>query len=193
MSAKTPDDVKRSGDAHLVETRIASEDVFEGKLLHVKRDTVRLPDGETATREYIDHPGAVMIIPRLPDGKLLLERQFRYPLARIFIEFPAGKIDPGEEPATTAARELLEETGYTAERWSHIGTLHPLITYSTERIEIYTADALTFVGAKLDAGEFVEIITATLEEALTWIDRGELTDVKTMVGLLLLARREAAA
>lgn len=194
MSSKAPDDDgKLSGDAHLVETRIASEDVFEGKLLHVKRDTVRLPDGETATREYIDHPGAVMIIPRLPDGKLLLERQFRYPLARIFIEFPAGKIDPGEDPATTAARELLEETGYTAERWSHIGTLHPLITYSTERIEIYTADALTFVGAKLDAGEFVEIITATLEEALAWIDRGELTDVKTMLGLLLLARRAAAA
>jgi ADP-ribose pyrophosphatase len=194
MSAKTPQDGgKLSGDAHLVETRIASEDVFEGKLLHVKRDTVRLPDGEIATREYIDHPGAVMIMPRLPDGKLLLERQFRYPLARIFIEFPAGKIDPGEDPATTAARELLEETGYTAERWSHIGTLHPLITYSTERIEIYTADALTFVGAKLDAGEFVEIITATLEEALTWIDRGEVTDVKTMLGVLLLARQEAAA
>jgi len=194
MSAKTPDgDEKRGGDAHLVETRIASEDVFDGKLLHVKRDTVRLPDGKTATREYIAHPGAVMIIPRLPDGKLLMERQFRYPLARIFIEFPAGKIDPGEDPATTAARELLEETGYTAERWSHIGTLHPLITYSTERIEIYTADALTFVGAKLDAGEFIEIISATLEEALAWIDRGELTDVKTMLGLLLLSRRAAAA
>jgi ADP-ribose pyrophosphatase len=194
MSAIPPgDDGKRSGDAHLVETRIASEDVFEGKLLHVKRDTVRLPDGETATREYIAHPGAVMVIPRLPDGKLLLERQFRYPLARIFIEFPAGKIDPGEEPATTAARELVEETGYTAERWSHIGTLHPLITYSTERIEIYTADALTFVGARLDAGEFVETFTATLEEALAWIDRGEVTDVKTMLGLLLLARRAAAA
>ncbi len=194
MSAKTPDDDgKRSGDSHLVETRIASEDVFDGKLLHVKRDTVRLPDGKTATREYIAHPGAVMIIPRLPDGKLVMERQFRYPLARIFIEFPAGKIDPGEDPATTAARELLEETGYTAERWSHIGTLHPLITYSTERIEIYTADALTFVGAKLDAGEFIEILSATLEEALAWIDRGELTDVKTMLGLLLLSRRAAAA
>ena len=194
MSAKTPDDdEKRGGDAHLVETRIASEDVFDGKLLHVKRDTVRLPDGKTATREYIAHPGAVMIIPRLPDGKLLMERQFRYPLARVFIEFPAGKIDPGEDPATTAARELLEETGYTAERWSRIGTLHPLITYSTERIEIYTADALTFVGAKLDEGEFIEILTVTLEEALAWIDRGELTDVKTMLGLLLLSRRAAAA
>ena len=194
MSTRTPDDdEKPSGDMHLVETRIASEDVFDGKLLHVKRDTVRLPDGKTATREYIAHPGAVMIIPRLPDGKLLMERQFRYPLARVFIEFPAGKIDPGEDPATTAARELLEETGYTAERWSHIGTLHPLITYSTERIEIYTADALTFIGAKLDAGEFIEILSATLEEALTWIDRGELTDVKTMLGLLLLSRRAAAA
>ncbi len=194
MSTRTPDDDgKPSGDTHLVETRIASEEVFDGKLLHVKRDTVRLPDGKTATREYIAHPGAVMIIPRLPDGKLLMERQFRYPLARVFIEFPAGKIDPGEDPATTAARELLEETGYTAERWSHIGTLHPLITYSTERIEIYTADALTFIGAKLDAGEFIEILSATLEEALTWIDRGELTDVKTMLGLLLLSRRAAAA
>ena len=147
-----PDDERRGADAHLIETRIASEDVFDGKLLHVKRDTVRLPDGETATREYIAHPGAVMIVPRLPDGKLLMERQFRYPLARVFIEFPAGKIDPGEEPSATAARELLEETGYTAERWAHIGTLHPLITYSTERIEIYIADGLSFVGAKLRRG-----------------------------------------
>jgi ADP-ribose pyrophosphatase len=187
------DDAKRGADAHLVETRISSEDVFDGKLLHVKRDTVRLPDGATAAREYIEHPGAVMIIPRLPDGKLLMERQFRYPLARVFIEFPAGKIDPGEDPAATARRELLEETGYTAERWAHIGTLHPLITYSTEHIEIYIADALAFVGTRLDAGEFVETFTATLEEALTWIDRGEVTDVKTMLGLLLLARREAAA
>ncbi|MDQ6916966.1 MAG: NUDIX hydrolase [Pseudomonadota bacterium] len=194
MSQTPPaDKAKPVGDAHLVETRLASEEVFHGKLLHVKRDTVRLPDGKTATREYIDHPGAVMIIPRLPDGKLLMERQFRYPMGRVFIEFPAGKIDSGEEPAATAARELLEETGYAAERWSHIGTLHPLITYSTERIEIYTADELTFVGAKLDAGEFVEILIATLEEALIWVDRGEITDVKTMLGVLLLARRMEAA
>jgi ADP-ribose pyrophosphatase len=192
MSTLGPED-KRAGDLHLVETCIASEDVFDGELLHVKRDTVRLPDGATATREYIDHPGAVMIIPRLPDGKLIMERQFRYPLARIFIEFPAGKIDPGEDAAAAAVRELREETGYTAGEWSHIGTLHPLITYSTERIEIYTANALTFVGATLDAGEFVEIITPTLDQALAWIDTGELTDAKTMLGLLMLARRKAAA
>jgi ADP-ribose pyrophosphatase len=179
---------KQPGDRHLVETKIASEEIFEGKLLHVRRDTVRLPDGGAATREYIVHPGAVMIVPRLPDGKLLLERQFRYPLGRVFTEFPAGKIDSGEEPLAAAKRELLEETGYTATRWSYLAMLHPLITYSTERIEIYVAEDLSHVGARLDAGEFVETFAASLEEALAWLDRGEITDVKTMLGLLLLAR-----
>ena len=175
-------------DGHLIETKIASEDIFRGKLLHVKRDTVRLPDDGTATREYIVHPGAVMIVPRLPEGKLLFERQYRYPLDRVFIEFPAGKIDPDETPEATARRELLEETGYEAARWSYLATLHPLITYSTERIDIYVADELTHVGAQLDHGEFVETFSATLDEALEWLDRGEITDVKTMLGLLLLAR-----
>lgn len=183
--------MKKEEDAHLVETTIASDDVFQGKLLHVKRDTVRLPDGTTATREYIVHPGAVMVVPRLPDGKLLFERQYRYPLARVFIEFPAGKIDPGEEPLDTARRELLEETGYTARRWSYLSTLHPLITYSTERIDVYVAEGLEHVGARLDAGEFVETFAATLEEALGWLDRGEISDAKTMLGLLLLARGAA--
>ena len=180
-------------DAHLKETLVASEDVFRGKLLHVKRDTVRLPDGGEATREFILHPGAVMIVPWLADGRLLLERQFRYPLGRVFIEFPAGKIDPGETPLATAQRELREETGYTAQRWSYRATLHPLITYSTERIEIYVANELNHVGASLDAGEFVETFAASLDEALVWLDRGEITDVKTMLGLLLLARGAASA
>src|SRR5438477_5628926 len=131
-------------DEHLIETRLASEDVFRGKLLHVKRDTVRLPDGAHATREYIDHPGAVMIVPRLPDGKLILERQFRYPHNRVFIEFPAGKIDRDEDARATATRELIEETGYSARRWTYLATIYPLITYSTERIEIYIADELEF-------------------------------------------------
>jgi ADP-ribose pyrophosphatase len=178
--------------SHLRETGLDSEDVFRGRLLHVKRDTVRLPDGSEATREYIVHPGAVMIIPRLPDGALLFERQFRYPHQRVFIEFPAGKIDSGEDPLATAKRELVEETGYTAARWAYVATMHPLITYSTEYIAIYAADELTYVGARLDAGEFVETFTATLNDALGWLDRGEVTDAKTMLGLLLLARGIAA-
>ena len=134
----------RRSDEHpdLREIGLDSEDVFRGRLLHVKRDTVRLPDGSEATREYIVHPGAVMIMPRLPDGKLLFERQFRYPHQRVFIEFPAGKIDSGEDPLATAKRELLEETGYTAARWAYVATMHPLITYSTEHIAIYAADEL---------------------------------------------------
>ena len=182
---------KTTDDARLVETTIASTDVFKGRLLHVRSDVVRLPDGGEATREYIVHPGAVMVIPRLPDGKLLLERQYRYPHSRVFIEFPAGKIDPGEEPLATAKRELTEETGYAAARWSHLALLHPLITYSTERIEIFVADELTHVGARLDHGEFVETFSASLGEALGWLQRGEITDAKTMLGLLLLERGDA--
>jgi ADP-ribose pyrophosphatase len=177
-------------DGHLIETSLASEDVFRGKLLHVKRDTVRLPDGTTATREYIDHPGAVMIIPTLPDGNLLFERQFRYPHHRVFIEFPAGKIDRGEDPLATAKRELLEETGYVAEVWDFVTTIDPLISYSNERIGVYLARDLTFRKAALDAGEFLETFSATLDQALAWVDRGDVTDVKTMLGILLLARRK---
>jgi ADP-ribose pyrophosphatase len=178
-------------DGHLIETRVDSEDVFQGKLLHVKRDTVRMPDGGQATREFVVHPGAAMIVPKLPDGKLLFERQYRYPLSRVFIEFPAGKVDPGEDPLTTARRELAEETGYVAARWSHLATMHPVISYSTEQIDIFVADELTQVGARLDAGEFIETFSATLDEALVWLDRGEITDSKTMLGLLLIARQSA--
>jgi ADP-ribose pyrophosphatase len=178
--------------SHLDEIGLDSEDVFRGRLLHVKRDTVRLPDGSEATREYIVHPGAVMIVPRLPDGRLLFERQFRYPSQRVFIEFPAGKIDSGEDPLATAKRELTEETGYAAAHWAYVATMHPLISYSTEQIAIYAADELTYVGARLDAGEFVETFAASLDEALGWLDRGEISDAKTMLGLLLLARGGAA-
>lgn len=180
-----------SGDSHLIEMRMASEDVFDGKLLHIKRDTVRMPDGAQAVREFVVHPGAAMIIPRLPHGRLLFERQFRYPLSRVFIEFPAGKVDPGEDPLAAARRELTEETGYAAARWSHLATMHPVISYSTEQIDIFVADELTHVGAQPDAGEFIETFSATLDEGLLWLDRGDITDSKTMIGLLLLARRAA--
>jgi ADP-ribose pyrophosphatase len=176
-------------ESHLIETKVSSEAVFDGKLLHVRRDVVRLPDGSLATREHIVHPGAVLIVPVLPDGRLVVERQFRYPLDRVFIEFPAGKIDPGEATEDTARRELREEAGYEATRWTPLGTIHTLISYTNERIDLFVAEGLTHVGAKLDAGEFLDIVTMTEEALLAALDRGEITDAKTVAALLLYERR----
>jgi ADP-ribose diphosphatase len=179
----------KKDDAHLIETRVSSEAVFDGRLLHVRRDTVRLPDGSLATREHIVHPGAVLVVPVLPDGRLVIERQFRYPLDRVFIEFPAGKRDAGESAEDTARRELREEAGYDAERFTPLGTIHTLISYTNERIDLFVADGLSYVGAKLDDGEFLDIVTMTEDEMLAALDRGEITDAKTVAALLLHVRR----
>ncbi len=176
-------------DGHLIETRVASERVFDGKLLHVRRDQVRLPDGGTATREYIVHPGAVLVVPVRDDGRLVVERQFRYPLDRVMIEFPAGKLDPGEDPLATAKRELIEEAGYTASEWTPLGNVHTVVSYSTEAIAFFVAEGLAHVGAKLDHGEFLELIDMSVDEMLAALDRGEITDVKTVAALLMYARR----
>ena len=176
-------------DAHLVETRVSSEPVFDGKLLHVRRDTVRLPDGTLATREHIVHPGAVLIVPVLADGRLVVLRQYRYPLDRVFIEFPAGKLDPGEDELATARRELIEEAGYEAATWTPLGTIHTLISYTNEKIDLYVAEGLHHVGAQPDHGEFLEIVTMSVDEMLAALDRGEITDAKTVAALLLYARR----
>jgi ADP-ribose pyrophosphatase len=168
---------------NLTETRISSEAVFDGKLLHARRDLVELPNGEEATREYIVHPGAVLVIPVLPDGRLVFERQFRYPLDRAFIELPAGKIDPDEDPLVTGQRELLEETGYTAEQWEFVATLHPCIGYSSEAIHIYLAQGLSLGSHNRDDEEFLEIFTMTLHEAMEAMRGGEITDGKTMIAL----------
>jgi ADP-ribose pyrophosphatase len=181
----------RGNDAHLIESKVTSEAVFDGKLLHVRRDTVRLPDGKLATREHIVHPGAVLIVPVLPDGRLVVERQYRYPLDRVFIEFPAGKLDPGEAELVTAQRELVEEAGYEASRWTFLGTIHTLISYTNEKVDLYLAEGLTHVGARLDDGEFLEIFTLSVDEMLVALDRGEITDAKTVTALLLYARRLA--
>ena len=182
-------DKPNASDAHLAETPVDSETVYEGKLLHVKRDSVRLPDGSIATREYIVHPGAVLMVPVLPDGRLIAVRQYRYPHRRVFLEFPAGKLDPGEDALATAKRELIEETGHTAQHWTRLGVVHPVISYSTEAIEMYLAEDLTHVGAKLDEGEFLEVVELSVDDMLAALDRGEITDAKTVSALLLYARR----
>jgi ADP-ribose pyrophosphatase len=175
-------------ESDLVEHTLDSEPVFDGKLLHVLRDRVRLPDGQEAIREHILHPGAVMIIPLLENGNLVMERQYRYPLHRVFLELPAGKIDAGEDPLHTAKRELLEETGYAATEWHYLGCTHPVISYSSEQIDIYLARGLSMQQQKLDSGEFLEVIEVPLAAAIDMIKSGEITDAKTVIGLFWAER-----
>ena len=170
---------------HTLDSRLA----FEGVFLRLFVDRVKSADGHEGTREYLRHPGAVMIIPLLDAEHVLLERQFRYPLGRAIVEFPAGKIDPGEPPFECARRELLEETGYTARRWSYLGGLHNAIAYSDEKIEIYLAEDLERTGdATLDAGETLEVFEAPWRQLLEWVRDGSVTDVKTMVGAFWLEK-----
>lgn len=191
MNDPRPSPVLRLEDRHLVEQMLTTECVFQGKLLHVRRDQVRLPDGATAIREYIVHPGAVLVLPVLPDGRFIAVRQFRYPMNRVFIEFPAGKLDPPESPLETGKRELLEEAGYTAKRWTRLGTVHTVLSYSTEAIEMFLAEDLTHVGANLDVGEFLDVISLSHDDMLGALDRGEITDVKTVAMLMFLERRRS--
>lgn len=175
--------MSNAGPDPLAETELDSECVFEGGFLKVLRDRVRLPDGSVTTREYIRHPGAVVIIALDADGQLIVERQFRYPLRRAFIELPAGKIDPGEDELVCAQRELREETGYVAEHWRHLGTMHTCIGYSDERIEVYLACELSHVGDDLDEGEFLEILRMSPADMQQAVHAGEITDAKTISAL----------
>lgn len=166
------------------ESRVSGRLAYDGVLLKVEEDTVRLPDGQLTRREWVRHPGAVVMI-AMPDAQtVLLERQYRYPLQRHFLELPAGKIDPGEAPLATAQRELREECGYAAADWRHFATLHPCIGYSNERMEFFLARGLTHVGRQLDEGEFLDVIPTGVEAALACVARGEITDLKTVAGLL---------
>ena len=171
-------------DEHLIEQFLERQELFKGRFLHACRDTVRLPDGGQATREYVVHPGAVVVVPLLqgPDGetRIVLERQYRYPVGQVMVELPAGKLDAGEDPLLCGQRELLEETGYRAREWARAGQMHLAIAYSTEVIHIYFARGLTLGERQLDPGEFLDVFSATPDELMAWCREGKVTDAKTL-------------
>lgn len=175
-------------DQHLIETTVSSEVLAQGKMLTVRYDEARLPNGTLSGREYVMHPGAVAVVALTSDGGVVLERQFRYPLKQVFIELPAGKIDPGEPVLSTGQRELLEETGYQAKEWIKLGIQHPCIGYSNEIIHIYLAYGLALGQHARDMDEAMDVFVWPFERVMQAIESGEITDSKTMAAMLLAER-----
>ena len=169
----------------LTEHCISSEVVAAGTMLTVKRDQVRLPNGNMSHREYVMHSGAVVIVPILANGNVVLEKQFRYPLHQVFIELPAGKIEAGEEILITGQRELLEETGYSANEWITLGHQHPCIGYSNEVIYMFLARGLVSGSHKRDEDETLEVFEVSFDDCLTMIQKGLITDGKSIIAILL--------
>lgn len=174
-------------DADLIEQKVSSEDVFDGNLLHVKKDTVRLPNGNIAYREWIKHPGASAVLPVTPEGRLIFVRQYRYPIQQVTLEIPAGKLDAeGEDPLDCAKRELSEETGYQAEKYTFLTKLATTVGFSNEFIYIYAAEGLTAGRQHPDEDEFINVCTLTMDEAMAKIRSGEICDAKSVTAVLLL-------
>ena len=182
-----------SDDRHLTEHTLSREELLKGHFLHVVRETVRLPDGASATREYVLHPGAVAVVPLTDDGRIVLERQYRHPTGQVMIEIPAGKLDAGESALVCGQRELLEETGYSAREWAYAFTMYPTVAYSDEAIHIWFARGLTQGQAQLDQGEFLEVFTATPEEFLGWCRDGRIVDSKTLASAIWIQNVLAGA
>lgn len=170
-------------DIEFIETQVDSEKVFGGRLLKVYRDTVTLPNGKISVREYIKHPGAAVIIPYLGDRKILLVRQFRYPVGRVMIELPAGKTDSGENAVETIRRELTEETGYRSDHFVEIGTIHTCVGYSDELLHLFWADDLLPGETRPDPDEKIELLPMTIDAAMEEVYSGRITDAKTLIGL----------
>ena len=175
--------------AQLKESRISGTETYHGPLLHVYHDRVRLPNGDESGRDYIRHLGAVCIVPLTDDGRVVVERQFRYPLDMVITEIPAGKLDSAEEDRLSAAkRELHEETGLTADRWTYMGDFFPAVAYSTERISMYLAQGLHQGEQKLDKDELLNVETRPLKELVDEVMAGEIVDIKTQAAILKAAR-----
>lgn len=170
---------------HLEEILIDSIEIASGKWIKITHDTVRLPNGKTAFREYIKHSGAVAVIAITPDNKIVLEYQYRHPVEQIMLEIPAGKLEHMEDPLEAAKRELQEETGYIAKNWLQLGSCLPCIGYSTERIIYYLAQDLEPGAATPDEGEFLETVTMNINKCFDLAYQGEITDSKTLSGLML--------
>ena len=172
----------------LKESKLSSEAIFQGRLLDVRKDEVELPNGKTSTREWINHPGAVCCVPILPDGKIALIRQYRYPVQEEMIELPAGKLDRGEEPEKCAVRELEEEIGYYPGKLTFLTHIHPAIGFANEKMWLYLAEDLEKTDSKLDEDEFLELIPTYLSEAVQMVWDRKISDVKTIIGLLWVQR-----
>jgi ADP-ribose pyrophosphatase len=180
-----------TADTHLREQQLDSTQVYRGHFLDVRRDRIQLPNGGEAAREYIVHPGAAVVVALLDDGRLVMERQYRYPLGRAVIEFPAGKLDAGEPSKRCAVRELREETGYSAAEWAFAGTMHNAIAYSTEHIDIWFARGLTLGAQHLDDEEFLDVFSADQAQLEDWVRDGVITDAKSITCLMWLQQWRA--
>ena len=177
--------------AHLKETKLSGECLYDGRIVRLERDTVRLEDGTEAIREVVRHPGGVCVLALTDQDEVLIVRQFRYPYQEITIEVPAGKIEYGEDPAECGKRELLEECGCTADSFEYLGLLYPTTAYNTEIIRIYLAQGLHFGAQKLDEGEFLDIERIPFDQLLDMVLRDEVHDSKTQIAVLRYAAMRA--
>ena len=177
--------MQRDNDANLIEEKISSEDIFDGVLLHVKKDQVRLPNGDITVREWIKHPGAASVLPITKENKVILVRQYRYPVGMVTLEIPAGKLDKGEDPLECAKRELGEETGYTAQNYRYLTKLATTVGFSDELIYLYLATDLAKGEQHTDEDEFINVVELSFKEAWEKIYSGEIIDGKSIVSILM--------
>lgn len=169
---------------HLFEKTVDSQVIYEGKIITLKRDTALLENGAQVTREVIVHPGGVGIVPVTEEGELLLVRQFRYPHGKVLLEIPAGKLNWGEDPFECGKRELLEETGCTAEEYTFLGELYPTPAYLNEVLYLYMAKGLHYREQNLDEDEFLDVVRVPLDEAVEMVMRGDIPDAKSQAAIL---------